>query len=205
MARTTYSLAFTAASLRPELARIIAEIYLVSGTWEAAKDRILKTNALQCRSANSAIRLERELRQRLQTLSQDQITLLAQATAEDRAAIAWLSACKHIPFAFEFAAELLRDKLVSHDPILRLSDYETYVETKALSHPELSRLAPSSRSKIKRVLLRMLSEAGLLASGEGIGTIQRPVLSPVVVDAVRYDDPMWLAGFLVPEEEVANR
>ena len=69
-----YNLGFTAASLRPELARIIAEAYLAGGgDWEVAKTRVLSSNALQSRSASSAVRMERELRQRLATLTLRQI------------------------------------------------------------------------------------------------------------------------------------
>jgi hypothetical protein len=201
----SYKLSFTAASLRPELARIVAEYYLELGNWDLAKDRTLSTNALQCRSVSSAIRLERELRQRLETLTIDQITLLTQATAEDRAAIAWLAACKHIRFAFEFAAEVLRDKLAAHDPVLRHSDYEAYAETKGLSHPEFVRLTTSSKNKIRQVLLRMLTEAGLLVKGTSLGTIQRPALSPAVLHVINADNPSWLAGFLVPDIEIPSR
>ena len=204
-ASASYNLSFTAASLRPELVRIIAENFLAAGDWDLAKERILASNALQCRSASSAIRLERELRQRLGALTRDQLLLVAQATAEDRAAIAWLAACKHIRFAFEFAAEVLRDKLAAHDPVLRHSDYEAYVETKGLAHPELARLTASSKSKIRQVLLRMLVEAGLLTEGAALGTIQRPALSPPVVRIITADSPQWLAGFLVPNAEIRNR
>ncbi|MGK5087663.1 BrxA family protein [Bdellovibrionota bacterium FG-2] len=121
---TNYNLSFTSAALRPELARIVAEHYLDAGNWDDAKVRILSSNALQCRSLTSSTRLEREFRRRLGTLTHDQITVLAQATAEDRAAIAWLAACKHNVFLFEFAAEVLRDKLAVHDPVLRNSDYD---------------------------------------------------------------------------------
>jgi hypothetical protein len=200
-----YNLSFTAASLRPELVRIIAENYLATGDWTLAKERILASNALQCRSASSALRLERELRQRLGTLTRDQLLLVAQATAEDRAAIAWLAACKHIRFAFEFAVEVLRDKLAAHDPVLRHSDYEAYVETKGLAHPELARLTASSKSKIRQVLLRMLSEAGLLAAGAALGSIKRPALSPPVLRVITADSPHWLAGFLVPNTEIRSR
>jgi hypothetical protein len=201
----SYNLSFTAASLRPELARIVAEYYLELGDWDLAKARILSSNALQCRSTGSAIRLERELRQRLETLTGDQIKLLAQATAEDRAAIVWLAACKHILFAFEFATEVLRDKITAHDPVLRHSDYEAYVESKGLSHPELAQLTPSSKIKIRQVLIRMLTEAGLLVKGGSLGMIQRPTLSPAVMRVVTADSPSWLAGFLVPDTELSNR
>lgn len=87
-----FNLSLTAASLRPELARIVAEHYLAAGDWDLAKQRILSSNALQCRSASSAVRLEREFRQRLGALTQDQLILAAEATADDRSAIAWPAA-----------------------------------------------------------------------------------------------------------------
>jgi len=200
-----YNLSFTAASLRPELVRILAEYYLQAGDWELAKQRVLATNSLQCRSAASAIRLERELRQRLKTLTRDQLIFLTHATAEDRTAIAWLAAVKHIQFAFEFAVEVLREKLAAHDATLRHSDYESYVEGKRVFHPEISRLTITSKNKIKQVLLRMLLEAGLLVKGADLGSIQRPPLSPAVVRVVSADSPHWLAGFLVPESEIPTR
>lgn len=202
--RTRYNLSFTAASLRPEMARTVAECYLEVGDWDLAKERILSSNALQCRTASSAERQERELRQRLQRLTAEQMWLLVRSTAEDRAAMAWLAALKNISFAFDFASEVLREKLAVHDPVLRLSDYETYVEHKSAAHPELTQLATISKSKIRQVLLRMLREAGLLGAGGTLGTIQRPVLSPGVTRAVVADSPHWLAGFLVPDTEIGR-
>jgi hypothetical protein len=191
--------------LRPELARIVAEYYLAFGNWDLAKERILSTNALQCRTSTSAIRLERELRQRLGRLTVEQLTLLTKSNAEDRAAIAWLAACKHIRFAYEFAAEVLREKLEAHDPVLRPSDYESYVEGKGLYYPELTQLTNSSKVKIRQVLLSMLAEADLLTKGGGsFRTIQRPALSPTIVRVIASDNPHWLAGFLVPESEIAS-
>jgi hypothetical protein len=203
-AGSRYNLGFTAASLRPELARIVAAQYLTTESWDEAKRRVLEANALQSRTASSAIRMEREFRQRLTTLSHDQLTLLAEATAEDAAAMAWLAAIKHTTFLFEFASELLRDKLAAHDPVLRHSDYEGYVEAKTAIHPQLAQLTDASKSKLRRVLVRMLAEAGILTPGSALGTIHRPVLSPDVVRAITQDDPRWLAGFLVPETEIAR-
>lgn len=201
-----YNLGFTAASLRPELARIVAESYRAEGDWEGAKHYVLSTNALQARSTSTAVRLEREFRQRLATLSDEQLTLLTDSPAEDRAAIAWLAAMKYSRFLFDFAAEVLRDKLSIHDPVLRPSDYERFVEAKMPEHPELAKLTPSSRSKIRRTLRRMLAEVGILEnssrSSDTLGTVIRPVLSPAVVQSIVADDRRWLAGFLVPTPEI---
>jgi hypothetical protein len=149
--------------------------------------------------------MERELRQRLQTLTDNQLVILAQGTAEDRAAMAWLATLKHVGFAFDFATELLREKLAMQDPVLRHSDYETYIESKSVSHPELAQLANSSKNKIRQILLLMLVEANLLGAGIALGTIHRPVLSPDVCLAITSDSPEWLAGFLVPDGEIGGK
>jgi len=197
-----YYLGFTAVSLRPELARIVAEAFIVSGDWEAVRSSILAGNALQSRSPASGVRVERELRQRLQTLTPTQLQLLAESSADDRAAMAWLAMIKFSAFPLEFAADLLRDKLASHDEVLRPSDYENFIEERHASHPELAELAESTRVKIRNVLRRMLFEAGLLTEGPLLGHIERSVLSPNAQQAIIADDPQWLAGFLVPDSEI---
>ena len=198
----SYNLSFTAASLRPELMRIAAEIFLACNDWEEAKRRILATNAFQCRASRSAAVLERELRQRLQLLTLPQLHLLAKASAEDRAAMSWLASCKRSSFLFDFAAGILRDKLDALDPILRLSDYESYLDLQSVAHPSLGTVTPSSRTKIRQVLFKMLREAGLTTQSPPSTLVHRPVLSPAVTHAILTDDPSWLSAFLVPAPEI---
>jgi len=197
-----YNLSFTAASLRPELARILSEVFLETGDWEVTKARVLASNALQARSPSSAMRLERELRQRLQCLMPEQLSLLAHSDSQDRAAMAWLAMLKYNAFVFDFASDLLRHKLATHEPVLHRSDYETFLAEKAIGHPELADLADTTRTKLRNVLLRMLTEVGMLAKGSGLGIVQRPSLSPRAKSAIRADRTDWLAGFLLTDTEI---
>ena len=199
-----YNFSFTAASLRPELVGIVAEHFSRAHSWEKAKSTLLSTNALQAKSAASAIRMERELRQRLQKLTASQLDLIATSTADVRAAIAWLGAVKQSAFLFEFSAEVLRAKWEMHDTILRASDYERFIGEKISQHPEVSRLSETSATKVRRVLLLMLREAGLLIEGPDHGTIQRPILSSALEKAIRADDPRWLAAFLFLDAEIGK-
>lgn len=195
---TPYVMSFTTASLRPELARIIAEYFLRSRDWATAKREVRADNALQCRSANSQKNVERELRERVQLLTGPQLQLLAQGHADDRAAMAWLAMCKRSGFVFDFAVEVLAPKLATRDFDLRFSDFEVFFDQKCAAHPELLKLTPGSRSKIRQVLQRMLQEAGMLIKGKPYGKLRRPVLSPQVVRVIEADSPRWLAGLLVP-------
>jgi len=197
-----FSLSFTAASLRPELVRVIAETFTRTGDWGATKERILATNALQARSPSSGIRMERELRQRLMHLTPGELDLAAHGNADERSAIAWLAALKSSSYIHSFAAEVLRGKLASFDPVLRASDYEAFVENQAAMHPEVRALTPSSQAKIRSVLMSMLCEAGI---GQRLGRelrIGRPVLPASVYTTILQDSSSWLAGFLVPDAEI---
>lgn len=200
----SYTFSFTAASLRPELLLIVAEQFLQSGSWKIAKERVLATNGLQCRTATSAQRLERELRPRVQTLSGHQLELLVESSADARISLAWLAAVKHSSFLYDFAAECLRSKIEQHDFVLRESDYRRFIEEKTPSHPELVKLSDSTSGKIRRVLFAMLREVGILLKGDEIGSLQRPVIPRQVELAIRDDNPEWLAAFLVPEGEIGT-
>lgn len=190
--------------MRPELLLILAEGYLQCGSWEKAKETILATNGLQCRTASSAIRLEREFRQRLQTLSSSQLELMVHSNASARISLAWLAAVKQSAFLFDFAAEVIRPKLEQYDLVLRESDYRRFIEAKTPLHPELLKLAPTTAEKIRQVLFAMLREVGILLEGDEIGTLCRPVIPTVVEHSIREENPAWLAAFLVPDAEIKS-
>ena len=196
------SFSFVASSLRPELVRVIAEAYLHTGSWDSAKVQVLSTNALQARSASSAKRMERELRQRLMRLTTAEINLAAHGVIEERTAIAWLAALKSSRYIHAFASEFLRGTLASLDPVLRASDYEAFFENQSAIHPEILALTSSSRTKVRTVLLAMVRDSGIgRAAGREL-RIQRPIVPPATRSAIIADSPRWLAGFLVPDSEI---
>ncbi len=197
-----YRFSFTAASLRPELLHIVAERFLQTGSWEETKESVLAENELQCRTATSGQRMERELRPRLQTLSHHQLELMVRSGAETRISLAWLAAVKHSSFLFDFAVDAIRSKIERHDYVLRESDYRRFTEEKTPSHPEFLKLSASTTGKVRRVLFAMLREAGILSKGEEIGSLQRPAIPYEVELSIRKENPAWLAAYLVPDSEI---
>ena len=190
------------ASLRPELARIIAEIFLACGDWKLTKEKVLKENSLQSSSVSSASRMEIEFRKRLQTLTQRQLEVMVNAPADSRAAISWLAACKRSSFIYDFAADVLRSKIENMDPVLRPSDYEGFIAAQSSKHQKVASLAPTTQVKLRGVLASMLREVGIFGAGRNEETILRPIVPPDVQDAIMADDSRWLACFLVPDDEI---
>ncbi len=157
------------------------------------------------RCAASSLRMERELRQRLRTLSRGQLELLATAGNDARVCLAWLAAVKRFSFLFEFAAETLRGKVETHDPVLRESDYRRFIEEKTPAHPELQELTESTAGKVRHVLFAMLRETGMLSADQEIGRLLRPLVPHAVEQSIREENPAWLAAFLVPDHEIQSK
>lgn len=197
-----YSLSFTAASLRPELARVVAEAFLESRDWKTAKEAVLSSNLLQDRSTASSIRREMEFRHRIQTLTLAEIEILAKGSTESRTAMAWLSVLKRTAFIFDFVADILRGKAAELELIVRPSDYENFVAAQSTIHPELAKLTGTTSRKIRQVTKTMLVEAGLVKMKNGQPLLTRPVVPAEVAAVILDDQPKWLAGFLVPDSEI---
>lgn len=204
--KTDYTLGFTAASLRPELMRVMAEVFAEAGDWTLTKERVLSANLLQANSHTTLLRFERELRGRLKTLTYKQLRLLITGQQEDRLAMSWLASVKKYPFLLHAAQRLLRPRLDVHEEVLHPSDLEAFMKEEADIHPQLKTVSESSRGKIRRVLLSMLRELGVLTPGPGLGRLQSPYLPPESLQAVLEDDPVWLCAFLrdVPTRRAAH-
>lgn len=206
VSESSYNLGFTAGTLRPDLARIVASVYTRHGDWAKTKDEVMRDNLLQYETSGSAKRMELEMRSRLMTLNNKQIAFLAEASTDDAVAIAWLAACKRIPFVHDFAVDVLREKLVNHDNVLRHSDYEHYLTLKRREHPELNQLTELSKSKTKQVMYKMLAEVGITheVAGQENPALQRPPLSYAVTELIVSDDRIWLRPFLIPDHELSS-
>lgn len=201
-----YNLGFTAASLRPDLCRVVAVAYVDTGSWDKAKKTVMDGNLLQYDAVGSAKRMEQEIRSRLMTLNREQLAYLAQASIDEATSLAWLAASKRILFVHDFAVDVLREKLAHQDNVLRHSDYERYLTLKRGEHPELNKLTNLSKSKTRQVMYKMLAEAGITDAGLGHEDpiLHRPPLSYAVTELIVSDDRKWLRAFLIPDHELSS-
>lgn len=186
MSPKKYKLSFTAASLSISQSITIATEYLQCEDWDETKRVITEGNLLQSRVRSSSLRTYRELAQRLQLLTKDQLEILVDGAIQEQKHLLWYAICKRYTFIFEFAREVMRDKFLAMDYELTELDYAAFFDKKADWHPELETLKPSTKGKIKQVVFRMLREAGLVSEDN---RIRRTVLSERVVQVLQNDKP----------------
>lgn len=160
---TRYRLSFSVGGLFLQSASTGAGLYLEHGDWQAVRAAIDADNLLQSRTVASAKRLGRELVQRLSELTDDELRLLLDATAAERAHLMWVAACRRYALVGEFAEEVLHERFLLLAPTLDHHDFDSFVRSKALWHEELVEIKDSTLRKLRSNVFLMLMEAGLLS------------------------------------------
>jgi hypothetical protein len=193
----TYNLGFTAYGLGATHALALATVYHEVENWDVAKDRAITENVFRQAKSTSVKRLEREFRQRLQTLTRTQLDLLVEYPDEARIPIALLAVFKRYRNIRDFAEDTLLSKYEVMDFEIRPSDYAGFIERMEPAHPELSTLTALSAKKIRQVTFRMLTEGQILSTDDP-PRIAPSMLPTSVVLAIREEDPALLRPFIQP-------
>ena len=145
---------------------------------------------LQARTTASGSRLVREVVQRLAVLTDLELELLGDASPSERGHLMWVAACRHYKVIGEFAEEVVRERFLLLTPTLSYDDFDGFVRGKTLWHPELAELKYSTLKKLRATVFRMLTEAGLLVSGEIVSVAPservRDVLDAQLPSDLRY-------------------
>lgn len=187
-----YALSFTSGALLARESNIAAPLYQQSRDWVAVRQLIAKDNLLQARTVSSGLRLAREVVQRLEALSDNELDLLAHGSATERSYLMWTAACRRYAFIGEFADEVVREHFMLLTPTLTYDEFDRFARSKALWHPELDHLKESTLKKLRAVVFRMLLEAGLLTDN---GEIVPALLSARLVDAFDMREPSDIRFF----------
>lgn len=189
-----YKLSFTTASQYLGESVKIAQLYRELSDWDRTKEVALSENLLQSRTKSSAIRLYRELAQRLQVLTVDQLDLLIEGSLEEQKQMIWWAICKRYRLVREFAVEVIHEKFLVMDYQLTDLDYDAFFNRKADWHPELEEITDSTEAKLKQVVFRILRESGITDDAD---MILPTLLSSRMIEALKPDAPMSFRIFPV--------
>lgn len=177
----------------------LASLYMELGDWSMVRDKVVRENLLQFRTQNTLKRFCSEVISRLKTLSFDELRLLIETNPREQRYLLWIALCRRYSFIADFAVEVLRERYISLKFNLNYEDFDSFFNSKSEWHPELERVRPRTRAKIRQVLFRMLREADLLTVDN---VINAATLSPRFLEAMPHGKRRDLLFFPVFESDL---
>ena len=200
---TKYTFSFTGASALIAETMVIAEEYYRLKDWKAVEKSLLDNNLLNKVKQATFKREFSEIKKRLSLITQDQMQLMIQGSLDDAKAMILLSLVKAYSFLRDFIVEVICNKYLLFDTLVSEIDYIRFVNTKSLSHNELSTITEVTAKKVKQVIFKLLEQVGLITQAKN-GTILKPILNSKVIDVIINDDPALLNAFLFSNEEIKS-
>ncbi len=189
-AEAPYNMSFTAGALLYRESMVVARLAGETSDWDGVKRQVLANNLLQMRTPSASQRIFREVTARLQQLSPAQSRLLSSGSRPEQNLLLWLAICKRYRFIREFAVEVVREKYLRLDRAVLYADYDVFFNAKAEWHGEVERLAPSTRSKLRQIVFRMLREAEMLTADNYIvPVVMTPQLAAAIAGTIRLTSP----------------
>lgn len=198
-----YIFSFTGASTLIAETMVIAEEYYSLKDWKAVEKSLLDNNLLNKVKQATFIREFSEIKKRLTLLTQDQLQLMIQGSLDEAKAMILLSLVKAYSFLRDFIVEVIRNKYFLFDTVVSETDYIRFVNSKSLSHSELTSITDATAKKVKQVVFKLLEQVGLITQAKN-GSILKPILNSKVIDVIIDDDPALLNAFLFSNEEIKS-
>jgi len=195
-----YILSFTAASLRlSEMVKVAKAACDNNSTdLQVVKESGVVFSSVKTRTSDREFR---EVRKRLEKLTPEQISILLNGDLISQKQIAFLAVCKRYGFIRDFAIEVIRDKVLVFDFQLHESDFNSFINSKVLLHPELEEFSESTRKKAKQVMYRILEQAGIINNAVDKAILPQ-ILQQDVINAIVRDDPAWLKIYMMPDRDI---
>lgn len=199
MVDLAYKLSFTAGGLLYAESVIVGEKYAQKRDWKETIDSVRQQNLLRARTVSAGDRLLREVSSRLRLLTAGQLALLQTGSRSDQRQLLWLAICKCYQLLYEFGSEVIRNKFLQLDLMLGPTEFDAFLESKSICHPEIEALVDSTRAKLGQVALRMLRETEILSADN---VIQPLLLAAEVARAIQADSIAYFNVFPVSEADV---
>ncbi len=193
---SSYSFSFLTASMNiHEMVKVAQSI--------VEEREIDATNELGNGKQNTGKKKLQEYTNRINTLTQKQLDILANGNLNSQKQIAFLSICKLYNFIRDFVVEVLRDKILLFDYQIEDSDYLSFWRRKAELQPRMESFTENSKKKIRQITLRILAEADIIDSTSN-KMIKIQIIDPVVEKVILEDNPNWMKVFLKSDLDIKS-
>lgn len=157
-----YSADITAGSLKVPESRVIADLLLRGLGPKEWNEAIFDKNVLQARSPETARRLTRLIRGRLETMDADLWRLVRDGTGTVATHAVLASAIKHSPLLGDFLDLVVRDHYRIFSQTLSNKCWEDYLDDCRGRDPDMPIWNESTRNRLRSTVFQILAQAGYI-------------------------------------------
>lgn len=143
-------------------------------------EEVVKNNLFQYATEKSIPKRSKAALKRLQVLDENMLGYLLEKSSETAKIVNLYAIMKSNRLVMEFVSEVVGEKYAANNLTLDKKDVNEFFLEKREQSEEVARWRDNTIKKLKQVLLRMLSEAGILDERDGC-TLHRPVLDSEVI------------------------
>jgi hypothetical protein len=162
--------------------------------WDHVQTQLINDQIISYKTMSSAKRLSHEIILRLRSLDPHEAEFALDADFEERRALIWVAICRTYEIIPDFVRAVLTERLRALRTDLSPLDFEIFLEGRALLHSKIEGIAPSTRTKLRTVLYRMLCEAGFFDGKEGLKATYVPASVRRLIDANRPSEIRYFPG-----------
>ena len=157
-----YKADITAGSLKVSESRIIADLLLRGTDKQGWQTAIIDRNLLQARTTETARRIARLIRGRLETMEADLWKLVHDGTGEVATHAVPASAIKHSPLLGDFLDLVVREHYRVFGTTLSNRCWEEYLDDCRGRDPDMPIWNESTRKRLRSSVFQVLAQAGYI-------------------------------------------
>ena len=178
--------------MREASLRVIEEVRRGTALGEVDPD-VLDVNSHRGRNRKTM-----EITDRLQSASRSVWDDLPERSVQEQQLTLYYCSLKTYRLLFDFHMDVVLPKWQSFDRRLRPHYARRFLERRADQHPEIDDWSPTTREKVRQVMLKMLREARLLLEGR----LEAPRVSPSFWERFVHVGDVWFleASFLSEDD-----
>jgi len=164
-----YKMSFATGGLLLNESVEVARLHVSTEAWDVTLLHALEEGITSLPKAASRRRTLREIVNRISMLDEAELEFLVDgADRQDQQALLWLAACRAYRFVREFATEVIHERFLSFHFDLPLDSFDVLFSAKAEWDEGLAGISPTTRSKLRQVLFRIMREANVISNDNRI-------------------------------------
>ena len=188
-----YNFSFTSGTLMPTEMSILASEYIRVKEWDIVQRECAMGTLLTFRTLMTCRKIGAILISRLKEFSLTELNYFVKTGVEEAKIFCWVAVCRRYTFIRDFMVEVVREHYLCGMREVTYSNYASFFNGKAQFHPEMEGLSDHTQSKIRQMVFKMMTEAGIIESKTHIvPTIMPPNLLEILPHEDYLSFPMFV-------------